>query len=93
MKHRINQLLLLCVLALGGCGDPASQPITLYRDYVGPGNGMVHLVSWNDPDGDLSLRWCEDLRKLYERTNKRPYVCARVIYEEFRPQAKWRLAD
>ena len=86
-------LSLFMLVILVGCDkSPASQPITLYKGAVASGNGIVHFISHNDPNGIYSTKHCEALKKFYESSDNSSYVCSSVVYNEFVPRAEWRLA-
>lgn len=78
---------------LSGCDNPPeSQPVTLYNGTVTAGNGVVHFVSHNDPNGINSMKHCEALKSFYESSDSASYVCSSVVFKDFVPRAEWKIA-
>lgn len=88
----ILRILMLTILV--GCNSAIeSRPITLYKGTVAAGNGVVHFISHNDPDGINSMKHCEALKAFYESAENSPYVCASVVFDKFAPRADWNIAN
>lgn len=80
---------LLSLLVSTGCGNNASQLVTLYRESVSEGNGIVSVIRWNDPNGIWAIEHCKALEKYYERENGQDYICSTVVFDEYKPRIKW----
>jgi hypothetical protein len=86
------KIAVLNCLLLVGCGDEkSSQPITLYRESISSGNSIVSFVNHNDPEGITATSYCEIFRQAYEKKYPEKYFCVPLVFQEFKPDVKWRV--
>ena len=99
LEMKINMLyknlaITFVIFILLGCTEKnQSIPVTLYRDRVESGNSITSFINWNDPDGTIAMKYCEDFRKLYEIETGSKFVCAPIAYKEFAPKIRWNLSN